>query len=238
MALKVIGAGHGRTGTMSLKIALEMLGFGPCYHMTELIVDPSTVDHWTDAWKGRPTDWDAIYAGYVSAVDYPSFEHYAALAEKYPEAKVILTVRDPERWWESTNATIYHAEPGIGVKLGLAWKALFSKRARQIVKLFSQVSRLWSVVFEGRFADKQWAMAKFEAHTAEVKAKIAPERLLVMKVSDGWQPLCDFLGVPVPDVPFPRSNDRVEWHERLAKGVLNMDLVRGELLPGYTQQKP
>lgn len=236
MALKVIGAGHGRTGTLSLKLALEMLGFGPCDHMIELIVDPSRVGHWVDAWKGRSTDWDAIFDGYRSAVDFPVFEFYAALAEKYPEAKVVLTVRDPEKWWQSAYDTIYRAEPGLGAKLALAGRAVFDERARQIIRLFGNVGRLWDGIFEGRFEDKAFAIGKFEEHIAEVKATIPPERLLVMRVADGWGPLCAFLGVPAPDVPFPRSNSRQKWHARLKQGVMNFEVERAEPLPGYLPQ--
>lgn len=226
MALKVIGAGHGRTGTLSLKLALEMLGFGPCHHMTELLADPSTADRWVDVWKGRDPDWDAIYAGFSAAVDYPTFEHYAALAARYPDAKVILTVRDPERWWQSAYETIYQAEPGLLGKLKLGLRAVTQPKARQIIKIFAHVSRLWDGIFEGRFEDKAFAIDVFNAHTAQVKATIPPERLLVMQISDGWAPLCEFLGVPVPAVPFPRSNDRASWKEKLAGDILRFKAER------------
>src|SRR3954452_7833833 len=102
MALKVIGAGFGRTGTLSLKIALEQLGFGPCYHMLEVIANPPFAEYWAQAAEGRMPDWDEVFRGYVSAVDWPSADYWSALAAHYPQGKVILTVRDPESWFRST----------------------------------------------------------------------------------------------------------------------------------------
>lgn len=234
MALEVIGAGMGRTGTLSMKLALEMLGFGPCHHMKELLADPTTAPQWLDVWKGRGKDWDTIYDGYRSAVDFPTFRHYAELAERYPDAKVVLTVRDPERWWQSTRETIYRAEPKLGAKLGLAFRAIFDKKARGILGLMPNVNPvLWDGDFEGRFEDKDFAIGKFEAHIAEVKATIPAERLLVMQVADGWAPLCEFLGVPVPDVPFPRSNDRASFGKLLEAGLAKIEVERADPLPGY-----
>src|SRR5947208_7864431 len=109
MAIQVIGAGLGRTGTLSLKAALEELGFGPCYHMIELITHPEQVVYWEAASAGQPVDWDALFAGYQAVVDYPGCRYYRELMRHYPEAKVILTVRDPETWYESCMATIYQA---------------------------------------------------------------------------------------------------------------------------------
>ncbi|MCA9681623.1 MAG: sulfotransferase family protein [Myxococcales bacterium] len=232
MSLRVIGAGPGRTGTLSLKIALEMLGFHPCYHMIELLADPSRVVHWKKAWKNQPTDWHALFAGYQATVDFPSYRHYAELAESFPEAKVILTVRDPERWWESCMETIYGVNPGLGAKLGLAGKALFSPHYRGLLQIFANVGVLWDVDFEGRFADKDFAIGKFHEHVERVKATIPTERLLVMEVKQGWAPLCAFLGVPVPELPFPHVNDRQEFLARAGK-ITRLEPPRGEPLPGY-----
>lgn len=233
MALEVIGAGHGRTGTLSLKLALEMLGIGPCHHMNELVADPSAARQWVDVWKGRTPDWTRIYRGYRAAVDFPTSEFYATLADAYPQAKVILTVRDPERWWQSAYDTIYRAEPGIGGKLKLAARATYSRKARDLIRIFSNLSRLWEGTFEGRFEDKAHAIGIFEAHTEAVRATIPADRLLVMQVRDGWKPLCDFLGVPVPDVPFPRTNSPEVWHARLRQDILKIVPERAEPLPGY-----
>ena len=234
MTLQVIGAGMGRTGTASLKLALEMLGFGRCHHMKELLGEPRTGKLWVDVWKGRGKDWDAIYAGYRSAVDFPTYRHYAELAERYPAAKVVLTVRDPEAWWQSTYETIYRAEPGVAGKAKLAFQALYDRRARQILGIMPNLGPvLWQGDFEGRFEDKPFAIAKYRAHIEEVKATIPAERLLVFQVKEGWAPLCDFLGVPVPDVPFPRANSRAAFKANLARGPVGIEVPRADPLPGY-----
>jgi hypothetical protein len=95
MTLKVIGAGFGRTGTSSLKQALEDLGFGPCHHMTEVIAHPQQVPVWEAAMNGEPVEWEDVFHAYQSAVDWPSAAFYEPLMERYPDARVILTVRDP-----------------------------------------------------------------------------------------------------------------------------------------------
>ena len=128
-------------------------------------------------------------------------------------------MRDPARWWQSTHDTIYQAEPGIGGKLKMAAKALVSQRHRQLIGIMSNLGIIWDQDFEGRFEDRAHAIALFERHIAEVKATIAPERLLVMRVADGWGPLCAFLGCPVPDVPFPRVNDRADFARRMGAGL-------------------
>ena len=107
MPLSVIGAGFGRTGTMSLKLALDQLGFGPCYHMTEVFKNPKASGYWEAAADGKPIDWEEVFAGYRSTVDWPGATFYKQLADAYPEAKVILTERDAEAWFESTQATIF-----------------------------------------------------------------------------------------------------------------------------------
>lgn len=231
MALRVIGAGMGRTGTLSLKLALEMLGFGPCHHMTELIADPRTAPQWLDVWRGKDPDWQAIYAGYHSAVDFPTYRHFDTLAARWPDARVVLTVRDPEKWWQSTYETIYRTEPSIGQKLKLALRALTSSQARQLLRLMPATGPvLWRGDFEGRFEDKAFAIEKFLAHNERVRAVIAPERLLEMDITEGWAPLCAFLGVPVPDVPFPRANDRASFARMVEGGLTGVAAQRAEPL--------
>lgn len=220
MTLAVIGAGIGRTGTTSLKVALEMLGLGPCYHMTELLADPSRVGHWEDAWAGRPVDWEAIFDGFGSAVDFPVYRHWHELSERYPEAKVILTVRDPERWYQSVRETIYMASrPGPLKMLQLAVRLPFQKKARQILRVLKGSGVLWEKDFDGRFEDKAHAIAHYEKHVAEVEAGVPRDRLLVYSVKEGWAPLCAFLGVEVPDEPFPRANDRASFLDTFGKGI-------------------
>ncbi|RKS68916.1 hypothetical protein BZB76_6054 [Actinomadura pelletieri DSM 43383] len=207
----VIGAGFGRTGTMSLKLALEQLGFGPCYHMAELTEHPEQIPVWRDAARGKKPDWRRLFADYRSAVDWPASRFWDELADVFPSAKVILTVRDPQRWYDSTASTIHR------VAMAYSESDEDGGLIADIQKVATDV--IWDGVFDGRFADRDHALNVFTEHTETVRRTIAPERLLVFQVSDGWEPLCEFLGVPVPDEPFPRRNDReafAEWVEELS----------------------
>lgn len=195
MSLSVIGAGFGRTGTMSLKVALEQLGFGPCYHMVECL--PKGPDHyrlWEDAVAGKP-DWDAIFAGFNSTVDFPACGSYAALADHYPDAKVVLSIREPEKWFESTQQTIF--APHWMVYLPNSMAGPFMK---------STINDY----FDNRMHDRDFLIRRFNEHVAEVQARIPAERLLTFEVKQGWGPLCEFLEVPVPAEPFPHINDTAE----------------------------
>jgi hypothetical protein len=206
---KVIGAGFGRTGTTSLKAALETLGFGPCYHMTEVFAHPRHAEVWQAARRGEPVDWDALLGPYEATVDWPGCTFYAELMGRYPDAKVLLSVRDPDRWYESTRNTIYE----------LSRVASASRRSRTVFGLMTLFAfggfmrgdldrdLIWDATFDGRFEDKSHAIDVFERHNEEVRRRVPPERLLVYEVKEGWGPLCDFLGVPEPDEPFPRLND-------------------------------
>lgn len=217
MALQVIGAGHGRTGTLSLKAALEELGFGPCYHMVELLAHPEHVTYWEAAERGEAVAWDALFAGYQSGVDFPVFRHYGALAEHYPDAKVVLSVRDPERWYDSALNTIYRAGPAPRQKALMALQLPFSPRLRKLIRVFRLSGHVWQKDFDGRFEDKAYALETFVAHTEAVKRTVPAERLLVYDVKEGWGPLCAFLGVPVPEGPFPRMNDRGSFGRNLRR---------------------
>lgn len=209
--MKVIGVGFGRTGTMSLKHGLEMIGFAPCYHMVEVIQNKSHIPLWQEATEavaqGEVVDWSKIFEGYEAAVDYPTASYYKELVAAYPEAKVVLTVRDPERWYDSTLETIY--------QLGhMPW------RVEAFVPGFKQMQTMvqaavWQKVFNGRFTDKPYAIACFEEHIDQVKAFVSPQKLLIFSVKDGWEPLCNFLEVPIPDEPFPHVNDRAEMEKNI-----------------------
>ena len=200
MTLQVIGAGFGRTGTLSLKLALERLGFGPCYHMVEVFRNPDAVEWWNAAADGRP-DWARIFTGYRACVDWPAATFYAALAETYPQAKVILTTRDPEDWFRSTQATIFPRETPPDTD------APFDQMFRKVIgRLFDQ-----------RMREHDHVIDVFNRHNAEVKQRIPPARLLEYNVAEGWTPLCEFLGVPVPDEPMPRTNTTEEFQKRAAQ---------------------
>jgi hypothetical protein len=202
--MKVIGAGFGRTGTMSLKVALEELGCGPCYHMMEVFDKPRHVALWQAAAEGRPIDWGDLFAGYNSAVDWPACSFYEQLIDLYPDAKVLHTVRDPEKWYESVRNTIYPSTQEAGDSP--------DRRAH----LHMIKTLIWQRTFHGRFEDKQHALAIFEQHNREVTQRVPAERLLVYDVREGWEPLCRFLGVPVPkDTAFPRLNDTATFQRRV-----------------------
>jgi hypothetical protein len=199
--MKVIGSGFGRTGTLSTKKALEELGFGPCYHMEEVLRHRGHVGTWHDIGRGRPVDWRRLFAGFESAVDFPASVVYQELMEAFPDAKVVHTVRDPQRWYDSTLETIYQGR--TLVPTWLRRLVPFTGRFAEMVDLM-----VWDRVFDGRFEDREYAIARFEEWTAEVIATVPPERLLVFDVRDGWEPLCEFLGVLQPGGEFPRVNDR------------------------------
>lgn len=217
MSLKIIGAGNGRTGTLSMKLALEQLGFGPCYHMYELMSDPERLPHWQDAFDGKPVDWEGLFDGYQSTMDYPGFYFYKEIMAAFPEAKVILTTRPGADWYESASKTIYKASPGPLQKLRILLRLPFNAKLRRVLPVFKIVDYLWEEVFEGRFADRDFAIRKFEAMNEEVIRTVPKEKLLVYQVKEGWEPLCDFLKLPVPDTPFPKTNHRDGFHAKLRR---------------------
>jgi hypothetical protein len=215
--MKIIGAGFGRTGTTSLKAALEALGFGPSYRLDEVFKHPEQVAFWEAARRGERVDWEGFFAGYGLAVDWPAFSFYGELMEAFPEAPVILTVRNPGRWYESVRSTIYgihklSAGPAP-VRLAFVLAGLFAPAVTDIARLADAI--LWDGLFDGRFEDRSYAIEMFHRHNEEVRRRVPPERLLVYDVKEGWAPLCDFLGVEVPDEPFPHLNHTREMRRRL-----------------------
>lgn len=214
MPLKVIGAGFGRTGTLTLKTALESLGFGPCHHMLEVFANPDQVPFWNRAAKGEPVDWEELYGKYNATADWPSCRFYAELADAYPDAKVVLSHRDPERWYESMSDTILPSMASMGADREVA---------DDHPMLFGSL-----IIARDAFGydfTKANVIAAFERHNAEVQRRIAPERLLVFDPAQGWEPLCAHLGVDVPAEPFPRVNDREQFkgHVEAAGRQLNPD---------------
>ncbi len=206
--LKVIGAGFGRTGTFSLKAALEELGFAPCYHMVEVFQHPEHVKYWKAATQGESIDWDQIFVNYQATVDWPSCTFYAELMSRYPDAKVVLTVRDPDRWYESCKNTLYMTAKKVQRLANNPLRRLSMQIfAPRFVKLALQVLSLWNNNFYDRFEDKDYTIATYNRHIEEVKRNVSPERLLVYEVKEGWEPLCVFLGVEVPEKPFPHLNE-------------------------------
>ncbi|GAA3508270.1 hypothetical protein FHR32_000883 [Streptosporangium album] len=225
--MRVIGAGFGRTGTLSLKSALERLGFGPCHHMMEVMARPEQVRRWTAMAEGRPVDWDDLLGGYDSCVDWPSAAYWRELAEHYPEAKVLLTVRDPERWLASMNATILKQRDR-----GARFPGSVMYRLSALLDTdFAAFVKMTGLTVDGRSlggggSDPDRLLKAFRSHIEEVTTVIPPERLLVYEVSQGWEPLCAFLGVPVPDEPFPRVNDSAEFAKNARGKIVPMLLRR------------
>ncbi|HAA12907.1 MAG TPA: sulfotransferase family protein [Cytophagales bacterium] len=217
MSLQVIGAGLGRTGTMSLKFALEELGMGPCFHMTELLERPERLKYLKQYRKTGNTDWSAFFESFSSAVDYPVCLYYKHLMELYPEAKVILTVRDSDSWYESVKATIWNTSPkGPGDIFRLIINSMRHKALRRVAPVFKNSDdMIWKEQFHGKFADKEYAKGVYEAHNEEVKATVPADRLLVFEAKQGWEPLCNFLGKEVPAKDFPRSNDTAEFNRKV-----------------------
>ena len=236
--MKLIGAGFGRTGTMSLKIALETLGFSPCYHMTEVFAHPEHTWFWISAWRGDPADWDGVLGGYEAAVDWPACTFYEELMKRHPDAKVILSVREPERWYESVRNTIYELSVVIPrhpiYRIGYTLVSFFVFRGPGNRNLADEI--IWQGTFDGRFEDKHHAIEVFKHHNAEVQRRVPEDRLLVYDVKAGWGPLCEFLGVQEPEEPFPRTNEAAEMQRRL-RGVKAISIavpVTLTLLAGAT----
>lgn len=195
MGLKVIGAGLGRTATFSLKFALEHLELGPCYHMSEVFAGARrNLPLWLDVVAGKP-DWDTVFDGYTSTTDYPACTYWRELAEFYPQAKVVLTLRDADSWFESVSETIFSPRMNDSTA-GSPVEAMLKGT------IFS--------AFNGDITDRAYMTDWFNRRNQTVIDGLPPERLLVYSPKEGWEPLCAFLGVPVPDIPFPRVNSRDE----------------------------
>jgi hypothetical protein len=208
MGLDVVGAGFGRTGTLSLKIALEKLGFERCYHMMEIMGHPDHVPIWAAAHRGEAVDWDALFEGYRASVDWPSCNLWREQAEHWPDSKVILSTRDPESWYASICNTIYPTSVA-GLESPDETRREFAKWAVEII---------WDGIFDGRLDDKEHCIRVYLEHEQTVKAAFPPERLLVFEARQGWEPLCKFLDRPVPDEAYPRVNTSEDFHARMTAG--------------------
>ena len=231
--LAIIGAGFGRTGTMSLREALVRLGFGPCDHMLENFVHPERFALWRDAFRkkqgGEPIDWRPLLGGYRAIVDWPGAYFWRELIAAHPEAKVILTVRDPNRWYESCLATIFsmrvRMDESLPTRVMMRLLGLVLRPMRQGFRLTDEV--IWNGTFADRFTDREHALRVFSEHSREVQETVPQQRLLVFDVKQGWQPLCAFLDVPVPDgEPFPHVNDMESFQkhiqERVARSLVHL----------------
>lgn len=222
MSLSIIGAGLGRTGTMSLRSALGQLGF-PCYHMADVLFDPtrkSDVDFWLEVLEDpdrADRDWDRVFGHVTATVDYPGCAAWRGLLAAYPDAKVIFTThpKGVEAWYDSTRSTIY---TGTGLDAGSS----FGQKVNTMMD-----GLIWNGLMQGTMDDRAAAIARHDEHLAEVRAAVPADRFLVYSVDQGWEPLCRFLDVPVPDTPFPQVNgrehmarvaERLKMMQRFARG--------------------
>ncbi|MEV6980469.1 sulfotransferase family protein [Sphaerisporangium sp. NPDC051017] len=211
--VRVIGAGLGRTGTMALKLALCRLGFGPCYHFTEVFAHPEHLYAWAAAANGEPEAWRDPLKEYAATTDWPGVAFWRELVEAFPGAKVILTTRDAGLWFESMNETVFAAMAG---RFPDAAKRYRTFEAAEQLTEFGRAGVVGRT-FGGRIDDRDHVIACYERHNDEVRRTVAPGRLLDFRVSQGWEPLCAFLGVPIPGEPFPRANERAGFAETVLR---------------------
>ncbi len=200
--MRIIGAGLGRTGTTSLKQALEILLPGPCYHMQEVAARPGDADVWGDAYAGRTPDWLAFFAGYEATVDWPAAPFWPQLGEAFPDAPILLSTRDADAWWTSASRTIF-----IALETYFAPDAPDDGWTRMGVGMMTRITPRWR--------DEEAAKAAYLAYNDHVRSTVPPGRLVEWSPGDGWSPLCAALGLPVPDVPFPHVNTAAETRAQL-----------------------
>ena len=207
MPLDIIGVGYGRTGTLSLKQALEILGYSDCYHMSEVVAHPEHSALWINAWKGDDS-WEAIFDGYRATVDWPAVAFWPRLMNYYPKAKLILTTRDVESWYRSASNTIFKA-----MKEGM----LSDEPARR-----ERIEMAKDIIVDGTFGgdldDKATVLAAYQQNIDRIYNEVPKERLIIFDSAEGWDPLCEALGTPIPKVPYPRINTTEEFEQRWRGG--------------------
>jgi len=205
--LKVMGVGFGRTGTKSLQEALEELGFAPCHHMDTVVANgDEEVKRWEQVANGKTSEVPLILADSLSSCDFPSCVYYKDVLKAYPDCKFVLTVRDPEKWYQSAYDTIYkiiHQPFPVPFAMNFVPS---QKRLRNVVRKI-----VWQNIFHDRFLDKEYAIKVYNEYVERVKREIPADRLLIFGVAEGWAPLCKFLNVPIPNKPFPHSNDTAQF---------------------------
>jgi Sulfotransferase domain len=215
--MQVIGAGFGRTGTMSLKAALEQVGCGPSFHMIDLVRRPSLLPDWQAAAAGERVDWAEVLEGWQSTVDWPGCTFWEQLAETWPDAPVLLSVREPEAWYRSCLNSIHEAK-----EMALRGELEGGSEDAPDPAVIEMINDLiWNGTFHGRFLEKDYALAVFEQHNEDVRRKVPADRLLVYEISEGWEPLCAFLGVPIPDGPMPHLNDTASFRSMFGMPALS-----------------
>jgi hypothetical protein len=215
MALKVVGAGLGRTGTNSLKLALEELLGGPCYHMFELIAHPQQVPLWEQALRGEKVDWASLFEGYSATVDWPGCAFWRDLAAANPDAPVLLSTRESaQTWWASMEQTVVPALQG----------PMLSDHP-ELMRGQEMVLELFRTRFTPDFADRGAAIAAYERHCDAVRREIPADRLIEWQPRDGWRPICSYLGLPVPDTPFPHENTSEDFGDNAERAIADSERV-------------
>jgi hypothetical protein len=210
--MKMVGVGFGRTGTMSLKAALERLGAGPCFHMIDLIMGENKhhdLQHWIKIANGEQVDWHEVFDGWEATVDWPACSRWEELIEAFPDVPVLLNVRDFDGFYKSCQNTI------LAVKQAAMAGELQedANREQPAPELWGVIEQLiWQGDFQGRFEDKEWVRSMYYERIETIKARVPADRLIVWELGvDGWEPLAEALGVEVPDEPFPRLHDTNEF---------------------------
>jgi Sulfotransferase domain len=207
--VKVIGAGFGRTGTMSLKAALEQLGANPCFHMIDIIRDPSNLHYWKAAAEGEKVDWEEALDGWEASVDWPGCTFYKEHMETWPDAPVLLSVRDPEAWYRSTSNSI-HAAKEMAMR-GELTPPEENPPSPEVMQMINGL--IWQGTFHGRFQEKDYALKVYDDHIEDVKRSVPADKLVIYEIGQGWGPLADMLGVEAPDAPFPHLNDTESFRQ-------------------------
>ncbi len=226
MSIKIIGAGFPRTGTNTLRESLVMLGYVKTYHMKELLVHPENLHYWTTLKETGTTNWDELYNGYQATVDFPCYPWYKEHMKRYPDAKVILTIRPFEKWYDSFYSTIWQAQnPTESQKAEMGQKLQSDPRLQKVMKVMQFAKdTMTEEHFQGMFLDKDFIKKIFDKHHEEVKAYVPADKLLVFDVAEGWEPLCKFLGKPEPVEPLPHTNKKEDFKEMLS------ELMKGQLV--------
>lgn len=208
-----------------MKQSLELLGFVKTYHMKELLVKPDDLHHWLSLEKGDSPDWDELYKGYQATVDFPAYPWYQQHLERYPDAKVILTIRPFEKWYRSIQSTIWQAGPQtFPQKIAMLIKLAFNPRLRKVIQCVKLAKKMiFKVHFQGKFEDKETTEKIFNKHIEDVVAYVPTDQLLIYDVSEGWGPLCKFLNVQTPETEFPHLNKKENF-----KGML-VELMKGKM---------
>jgi hypothetical protein len=218
--MKVIVAGFSRTGTMSMQVALQKFGLRP-YHMFEAMrnFENGHMDMWNNYMEGNSDmDWDKLFAGYDASTDLPACIYWREMMEAFPDAKVVLTVRDVEAWWKSWIGMVESQESSVD-------RLVFLPRFQALDRLVINCERVWFRIEPGQYV-REDAIKRFNQHNEEVKAAVPPERLLVFNVAEGWEPLCKFLGYPVPNEPFPHENAGTAQVEAIMAEIVQKDMQK------------